>query len=138
TWLGERSKNPSPDGPPLQLIYRIDGGTDLQEEILSHLEGYMGSAPVRIGNNAHRQLQLDIYGELMDSIYIYNKFGELISYDLWRNLTQLIDWVCDNWQRPDAGIWEVRGGPREFLYSRVMCWVAIDRGLRLAEQRSFP
>jgi len=70
----------------------------------------------------------------MDSIYIYNKFGELIAYDLWGNLTHLIDWVCENWRRPDAGIWEVRGKPREFLYSRVMCWVAIDRGLRLAEK----
>jgi len=74
----------------------------------------------------------------MDSVYIYNKHGEPISYDFWRHLTQLIDWVCDNWRRPDHGIWEVRGGPYEFLYSRVMCWVAVDRGMRLAEQRSFP
>ena len=138
TWLGERSKNPSPDGPPLQLMYRIDGGTDLQEEILSHLEGYMGSAPVRIGNNAHRQLQLDIYGELMDSIYIYNKYGEPISYDLWTSLMDLVDWVCAHWQEADEGIWEVRAGRHEFILSRMMCWVAIDRALRLAQKRSFP
>jgi GH15 family glucan-1,4-alpha-glucosidase len=138
TWLGERSKNPSPDGPPLQLMYRIDGGTDLQEEILSHLEGYMGSAPVRIGNHAHRQLQLDIYGELMDSIYIYNKYGEPISYDLWTSLMDLVDWVCAHWQQADEGIWEVRGGRHEFILSRMMCWVAIDRALRLAQKRSFP
>ena len=103
-----------------------------------HFQGYRNSRPVRIGNDAHNQLQLDIYGELMDSVYIYNKFGELISYDFWLHLTQFIDWVCDNWQRSDEGIWEVRGGPHEFLYSRVMCWVAIDRGLRLAQKRSFP
>src|SRR5690242_9585239 len=74
----------------------------------------------------------------MDSVYIYDKFGDPISYDFWLNLTQLIDWVCQNWNREDEGIWEVRGGAHEFLYSRVMCWVAVDRGLRLAQQRSFP
>jgi len=93
---------------------------------------------VRLGNAAHDQLQLDIYGELMDSVYIYNKSGEPISYDFWLNLTRLIDWVCENWRRADEGIWEVRGGAHEFLYSRVMCWVAVDRGIRLAQKRSFP
>ena len=136
-WIADRCAELKP-GKPLQIMYRVDGGQDLAESELRHFEGYKRSRPVRIGNGAADQLQLDIYGELMDSIYIYNKFGELISYDLWRNLTQLIDWVCENWRRPDAGIWEVRGGPREFLYSRVMCWVAVDRGLRLAEKRSFP
>jgi GH15 family glucan-1,4-alpha-glucosidase len=136
-WIADRCSELKP-GKPLQIMYRIDGGHDLSETELRNFEGYRGSRPVRIGNDAADQLQLDIYGELMDSVYIYNKFGELISYDLWRNLVQLIDWVCDNWRQRDAGIWEVRGGPREFLYSRVMCWVAVDRGLRLAEKRSFP
>jgi len=116
----------------------LDGSHELSETTLPQFEGYRKSHPVRIGNGAAEQLQLDIYGELMDSVYIYNKFGELISYDFWQNLITLIEWVCANWRRPDEGIWEVRGGPYEFLYSRVMCWVAIDRDLRLAEKRSFP
>jgi GH15 family glucan-1,4-alpha-glucosidase len=126
------------DHTPLQVMYAVDGRHDLQETELTHFEGYKGSRPVRIGNGAHDQLQLDIYGELMDSVYIYNKSAEAISYDFWLNLTRLIDWVCENWRRPDEGIWEVRGGAHEFLYSRVMCWVAVDRGIRLAQKRSFP
>jgi GH15 family glucan-1,4-alpha-glucosidase len=126
------------DNMPLQLMYAVDGRQNLKETQLRHFEGYKKSRPVRIGNDAHNQLQLDIYGELMDSVYIFNKFGELISYDFWQNLTRLLDWVCENWQRADEGIWEVRGGAHEFLYSRVMCWVAIDRGIRLAQKRSFP
>jgi GH15 family glucan-1,4-alpha-glucosidase len=136
-WLEGRCKNLNPDGS-LQMMYRIDGGMVPQEELLPHLEGYMGSAPVRIGNNARFQLQLDIYGELMDSIYIYNKYGEPISYDLWTNLINLVDWVCANWNQPDEGIWEVRGGRHEFILSRIMCWVALDRAMRLAQKRSFP
>src|SRR5581483_6066749 len=97
------------------------------ETVLHHFEGYKKSSPVRIGNGAYNQLQLDIYGELMDSVYIYNKYGQPIDYDLWQQLTRLIDWVCDHWRRPDEGIWEVRGGPQKFLSSRVMCWVAVDR-----------
>ncbi|MDB6064915.1 MAG: glycosyl hydrolase, glycosyl hydrolase family 15 [Pedosphaera sp.] len=136
-WLEARCAEIKP-GKSLQVMYGIDGRRNLDETILKHFRGYMNSPPVRIGNAAYDQLQLDIYGELMDSVYIYNKFGELLSYDLWGRLAKLIDWVCDNWQQPDEGIWEVRGGKREFLYSRVMCWVAIDRGLRLAQRRSFP
>ena len=136
-WIEARCGELKP-GSPLQVMYRIDGRHDLTETTLQHFEGYQRSRPVRIGNGAFDQLQLDIYGELMDSVYIYNKFCELISYEFWQNLVQLIEWVCANWQRADEGIWEVRGGPDEFLYSRVMCWVAIDRGLRLAEKRSFP
>src|SRR5215213_6867958 len=120
------------------FMYWIDGRTDLTEETLDHLEGYKGSRPVRIGNDAHDQLQLDIYGELMDAVYLYNKYGDLVSYELWKRLRVLIDWVCDNWQREDEGIWEVRGGRRHFVYSKLMCWVAVDRGLRLADKRSFP
>ena len=104
---------------------------------LDHLEGYRKSKPVRIGNDAHGQLQLDIYGELMDSIYLYDKYGEPITYDFWEKLTGLINYVCDNWQRKDHGIWEVRSEKQEFIYSRMMCWVAVDRAIRLAEKRSF-
>jgi GH15 family glucan-1,4-alpha-glucosidase len=136
-WIADRCAELKP-GRPLQIMYALDGRHELRESELKHFEGYRKSRPVRIGNGAHDQLQLDIYGELMDSVYIYDKFGELISYDFWCHLAELIDWVCENWRLPDAGIWEVRGGPREFLYSRVMCWVAIDRGLRLAQKRSFP
>jgi GH15 family glucan-1,4-alpha-glucosidase len=123
---------------PLQIVYGIDGRRDLRESTLDHLAGYRGSRPVRIGNGAYSQLQLDIYGELMDSVYLFNKYGTPISYDFWIQLRYLINWVCDNWQREDEGIWETRGGQRNFVYSRLMCWVALDRGLRLAEKRSFP
>lgn len=123
---------------PLQIMYGIDGRTDLTEETLDHLDGYRGSRPVRIGNGAHDQLQLDIYGELLDAAYIFNKNGEPISYDMWVPLRRFVDWVCDNWKLQDEGVWEVRGGQRDFVYSKLMCWVAIDRGLRLADKRSFP
>src|SRR5215207_9325890 len=136
-WLGSRCQSSHPDGS-LQLMYGIDGRMDLTEEILDHLDGYRGSRPVRLGNGAYDQLQLDIYGELMDAVYLYNKHGSPISYDLWTHLRALINWVCENWQREDEGIWETRGGRRNFVYSRLMCWVAIDRGLRLADKRSFP
>jgi GH15 family glucan-1,4-alpha-glucosidase len=119
-------------------MYGIDGRHMLTEESLPHFEGYRKSSPVRIGNGAYNQLQLDIYGELMDSVYLYNKYGEPISYDFWTNLVRLLEWVCNNWHLKDEGIWEVRGGQQEFLYSRLMCWVAIDRGIRLALKRSFP
>jgi GH15 family glucan-1,4-alpha-glucosidase len=136
-WLEARCHEIEPDGS-LQIMYGIDGRHTLSEEILDHLEGYKGSRPVRVGNGAYKQLQLDIYGELMDSVYLYNKYGTPISYDLWTYLRQLVNWVCDNWQRQDDGIWEVRGGQQHFVYSKLMCWVAVDRGLRLADRRSFP
>ncbi len=136
-WIEARCNELNPDGS-LQIMYGLDGRHELPERTLPHLEGYRGSSPVRIGNGAADQLQLDIYGELMDSVYLFNKYGDPISYDLWRNLVRLINWVCDNWDQPDEGIWEVRGGRHDFLYSRLMCWVAIDRGVRLALKRSFP
>lgn len=136
-WLDARCHELAPDGA-LQIMYSIDGGHELREETLDHLDGYKGSKPVRIGNGAHGQLQLDIYGELMDSVYLYNKYGAPISYDLWTHLRRMINWVCDHWHLPDEGIWETRGGRQHFVYSKLMCWVAIDRGIRLADKRSFP
>ena len=136
-WLEKRCSEIEPDGS-LQIVYGIDGRHTLDEEQLDHLAGYRGSRPVRVGNAAYGQLQLDIYGELMDSAYLYNKYGAPISYELWTDLRKLVDWVCANWQRPDEGIWEVRGGQQHFVYSKLMCWVAVDRALRLADKRSFP
>jgi GH15 family glucan-1,4-alpha-glucosidase len=136
-WIEERCGDLGPDGS-LQIMYGLDGRRELTEEVLEHLEGYRGSSPVRIGNGAYDQLQLDIYGELMDTIYLTNKYGEPISHDLWEDLLRLLRYVEKSWRLADEGIWEVRGGRREFLYSRLMCWVAIDRAIRLARKRSFP
>ena len=136
-WIEERCDDLAPDGT-LQTVYGLDGRRDLTEFDLLHLDGYQGSKPVRVGNAAYDQLQLDIYGELMDSVYLYDKYGKPISYDLWKNLVRLVDWLCEHWRKPDNGIWEVRGGQREFLYSRLMSWVAVDRAVRLARKRSLP
>ncbi len=136
-WLGTRVRETEADGS-LQLMYSIEGSHELTEETLDHLEGYRGSRPVRIGNAASRQLQLDIYGELLDAIYLFNKYGTPIGYDAWVKIRRILNHVCDVWREPDEGIWEVRGGRRHFVYSKLMCWVALDRGLRLAEKRSFP
>ena len=136
-WLEARCREIN-EHESLQIMYGIDGRHVLTEETLDHLKGYKGSRPARIGNRAYSQLQLDIYGELMDSVYLYNKYGSPISFDLWTHLRRLINWVCDNWQRKDEGIWEVRGDRQHFVYSKLMCWVALDRGIRLADKRSFP
>ena len=136
SWVDERCHDLNPDGS-LSILYTVDGQKRI-EEIELPLKGYKGSRPVRYGNAAYQQLQLDIYGELMDAVYLSNKYGPGISYEQWANLRRLVDWVCDNWNQPDDGIWEVRSGRQHFVYSRLMCWVAIDRGLRLALSRSFP
>jgi GH15 family glucan-1,4-alpha-glucosidase len=137
SWIEDRTHDLNSDGS-LQIMYGIDGRKQLKEIHLDHLEGYRGSRPVRIGNAAFDQLQLDIYGELMDSVYLYDKYGAMISHGLWSNLVRLIDWIGANWRQPDEGIWEVRGGKQEFLFSRLMSWVAVDRGVRLARRRSLP
>jgi GH15 family glucan-1,4-alpha-glucosidase len=136
-WIEARAHELNPDGS-LQIMYGIDGRHDLPEETLDHLEGYRGSRPVRIGNGAYNQLQLDIYGELMDSIYLYDKYGSPVSYELWSHVVELADWVIDNWKQKDEGVWEVRGGRQHFVYSKLMCWVALDRAIRLADKRSMP
>ena len=134
-WLEQRAIEGARVGP-LQLMYGIDGRHALPEETLDHLDGYCGSRPVRIGNAASEQLQLDIYGELIDAVYLYDKYGTPIAYDVWTHIRKMLDWVADNWMRPDDGIWEVRGGQQQFVYSKVQCWVALDRGVRLATKRS--
>jgi GH15 family glucan-1,4-alpha-glucosidase len=122
----------------LGIMYALNGERQLKEQTLDHLDGYKHSKPVRIGNDAYRQLQLDIYGELMDSVYLYNKYGEPIAYDFWKDLEKQIDWLSKHWDQPNEGIWEVRGGKKKFLYSRLMCWVAFDRAIKIANGRSFP
>ena len=136
-WIEERCRQCRPERG-LDIMYSIDGESNLTETTLDHLDGYRGSGPVRLGNAASDQLQLDIYGELMDAVYLSNKYHAPISYDFWTTLRGLLDWLCDHWQQPDDGIWEVRSGRKPFVFSRLMCWVAFDRGLRLADKRSFP
>ena len=138
-WLTDRfcERRGSADGP-LQVMYGVDGRASLPEEELTHLEGYRGAAPVRIGNAAASQLQLDIYGELTDSVYLHNKYGQPLSSDAWDDLTRVVDWVCEHWDTADEGIWETRGGRKHFTYSRLMCWVAVERAIRVAWQRGLP
>ena len=136
-WMEQRCRELEP-GRPLQVMYGLDGRRDLPEKLLTNFEGYKKSRPVRIGNAASHQLQLDIYGELLDSVSIYDRHGEPISYDFWTSITTLVEWVCKHWKQPDDGIWEVRGGRRPFLYSRAMCWLAIERAMDIARRRSFP
>jgi GH15 family glucan-1,4-alpha-glucosidase len=136
-WVHERLMEVGEDGS-LQLMYAIDGQRELPEEVFTHLEGYRGSRPVRVGNAASDQVQIDMYGELLDAAYLSNKYVAPVGHDEWLRLRRIINHVCDIWQWADAGIWEVRGGPRHFVHSKLMCWVALDRGLRLADKRSFP
>ncbi|SDS67929.1 glycoside hydrolase family 15 protein [Actinopolymorpha singaporensis] len=137
-WLGDRVRNATEDSGALQIMYRIDGSPHLEEEVLDHLEGYKGSSPVRIGNAAADQLQLDIYGEALDSLYLADTHDLRMSHKAWRHTTGLVEWLCDHWDRPDDGIWETRGGRQNFVYGRLMSWVAFDRAIRLAQSRGRP
>lgn len=123
---------------PLRVLYDIDGNVPEDEVELDHLRGYRDSRPVRVGNAAVEQLQLDIYGELIDSVYLFNKYGPGISDDAWHDVTDIVDWVMHNWERDDAGMWEVRGEVRPYTTSRLMCWVALERTIRVARQRGLP
>jgi GH15 family glucan-1,4-alpha-glucosidase len=134
-WLVDRLHEREGKGDePLQTMYRIDGSPDLPEESLKHFEGYRGSAPVRIGNGAADQLQLDIYGEAVYALAQGNEIAKQSTYAGWRTFSRTLDWLADHWDRPDEGIWETRGGRQDFTYSRVMCWTAFDHGLALAER----
>ena len=126
------------EGAALRIMYAIDGDEALEEATLDHLAGYARSRPVRIGNAARTQTQLDIFGELMDSIYLSNKYGSAISHAGWEHVKRLVDHVREHWRDADEGIWEIRDEPRHFLHSRLMCWVALDRAVRLAGKRSLP
>jgi GH15 family glucan-1,4-alpha-glucosidase len=136
-WAAQRVMAADADDP-LRIMYALDGSEARDEEELPHLAGYAGSRPVRIGNAAHAQSQLDIFGELLDSVYLSNKYGAAISHEGWQHICGIVAYVGEHWQDPDAGIWEMRSEPRHFLHSRVMCWVALDRAIRLAKKRSLP
>jgi pentatricopeptide repeat protein len=138
-WLGDRIRERvGSDSGPLNIMYRIDGSSDLKEDVLDHWRGYRGSTPVRIGNGAAEQLQLDIYGEALDSVFAGVRAGLPLSHQGWTAISRVLDWLVDNWDQPDEGIWETRGGRQPFTYGRVMCWVAFDRGIRLAEEHARP
>ena len=123
---------------PLNIMYRVDGSPDLEEEELPHWEGYRRSSPVRVGNGAAGQLQLDIYGEALDSLYYADAHGLEMGHAGWLSVSRLLGWVADNWDQPEEGIWETRGGRKDFTYGRLMCWVALDRGIRLAAEHGRP
>ncbi|MGW7195321.1 glycoside hydrolase family 15 protein [Streptomyces chryseus] len=138
-WVGDRVRSgETVSGEPLQIMYRVDGDPRLAEETLDHWEGYRGSAPVRLGNGAAGQLQLDIYGEGVYALAHGPEVARHAGYDGWLRLAGLLDWLAETWDRPDEGIWETRGGRKDFTYSRVMCWTAFDRGIRLATQYARP
>jgi GH15 family glucan-1,4-alpha-glucosidase len=137
TWLEARCREAPPESG-LQVLYTIDGSPEVPESILDHLDGYRGSRPVRVGNAAAQQLQVDIYGELMDSVYLFNKYGRPIAYDLWVALSRQLDWLEAHWNEPDDGIWETRGIRQRFTYSSLMTWVAFERAMRIARQRGLP
>lgn len=138
-WLTDRfSGGQDGERGPLRVLYSIDGDDDVAEHELDHLEGYRGSRPVRVGNAAADQLQLDIYGEIIDSVYLYDKYGDGVGHDDWTNLVAILDWLREHWDQPDEGIWETRAGRQDHVFSRLMCWVAIERMIRMARRRGLP
>ena len=139
SWLMDRiAESVGEASGPLKIMYRVDGSSDLVEETLDHLSGYRGSRPVRVGNGAADQLQLDIYGEAMDSIHLADTHGLQLPHAGWTQVRNMLDWVCDNWDQPEEGIWETRGGRQNFTYGRFMCWIALDRAIRLAQSHGRP
>jgi GH15 family glucan-1,4-alpha-glucosidase len=134
-WLQVRCHG---SGGLLQPIFGIDGRTELREEELHHLSGYHDSRPVRVGNGIYEQLQLDLYGAVLDAAYLYNKYGAPLDYEMWQSLRSLLGWLSENWHQPDAGMWDVRDSRENFISSKVFSWVALDRGIRLARQRGLP
>jgi len=138
-WLRDRAAEQSGgDSGPLKIMYRVDGNSDLTEITLDHFEGWRGSRPVRIGNGAAGQLQLDIYGEMMDAMHLADKRGVQTGHQSWLEIASLIDWLCEHWDQPDEGIWETRGGRKDFVYGRVQSWVALDRAIKMATERARP
>jgi GH15 family glucan-1,4-alpha-glucosidase len=138
-WIKDRTTEQAGDGAgPLKIMYRVDGSSDLTEETLDHFEGWRGSRPVRVGNGAADQRQLDIYGEALDAISLGDAHGVEMAHDGWVSVAQITDWLCEHWDEPDEGIWETRGGRKNFTYGRFQAWVALDRAIRLAERRGRP
>jgi GH15 family glucan-1,4-alpha-glucosidase len=135
-WLQKRCETATAERD-VMIMYTVDGSDHLPETTLGHLDGYHGAKPVRIGNGAVGQRQLDVYGEIMDSVYLYNKEVP-ISYDLWTGLSKRLDWLSRHWTEPDEGIWEIRGPRQRFTYSALMTWVAYERAGRLARDRGLP
>ncbi|MGH3214042.1 MAG: glycoside hydrolase family 15 protein [Trebonia sp.] len=139
TWLRDRAAEHAGDASgPLKIMYRVDGSSDLTEEILGHLEGWRGSRPVRIGNGAADQLQLDIYGEAMDALALADSNGVPVAHQNWGEIANFIDWLCEHWDQPDEGIWETRGGRKNFVYGRLQTWVALDRAIKMSQKRARP
>jgi GH15 family glucan-1,4-alpha-glucosidase len=139
SWLRDRAQEQAgSDSGPLKIMYRVDGSSDLTEEILDHFEGWRGSRPVRIGNGAADQLQLDIYGEAADAMFLADSQGVQLAHQGWQAATNIMDWLCEHWDQPEEGIWETRGGRRNFTYGRFQAWVALDRAIRLAANRGRP
>jgi GH15 family glucan-1,4-alpha-glucosidase len=138
-WLRDRGiEGGGETGRPLKIMYRVDGSSDLVEETLDHFEGWRGSRPVRIGNGAADQLQLDIYGEAMDSLHLADSNGLVAGHQGWVEVANMMDWLCENWDQPDEGIWETRGGRQNFTYGRFQTWVALDRAIKIANRRGRP
>ncbi|GEL19789.1 glycoside hydrolase family 15 protein [Pseudonocardia asaccharolytica] len=138
-WMRDRvAERVGGEGGPLNIMYRVDGSSDLKEESLEHWSGYRGSRPVRIGNGAADQLQLDIYGEAMDSLFFADRRGLPVGHRGWKAVSELLDWLTEHWDQPEEGIWETRGGRKDFTYGRLMSWVAFDRGIRLAASHGRP
>ncbi|MGD0374600.1 MAG: glycoside hydrolase family 15 protein [Streptosporangiaceae bacterium] len=138
-WMRERATEQAGNGSgPLKIMYRVDGSSDLTEETLDHLEGWRGSRPIRLGNGAADQLQLDIYGEALDAMFLADSNGLQMAHQGWLAIRDMIEWLCEHWDQPDEGIWETRGGRKDFTYGRFQCWVAMDRAIRLAGRHGRP